>query len=458
MNDNLILKVDSYKASHFLQYPEGTTQLYSYVESRGGLYTATKFVGLQYALNQLAKGVTQEDVDYAHQLFKLHGLPFPIEGWQRIVTVHEGKIPLLIRSVREGLVIPTGNALITVTNTDPELPWLVSWFETMLLRSVWYATTVATTSAVIRDLILEYLELTSDDPLSEIDFKLHDFGARGVSSGESSAIGGFAHLTNFKGTDNVEALVFAREYYNSEMAGFSIPAAEHSTITSWGKEGELDAYRNFLNKFAKEGAVAACVSDSYDLYRAIEHLWGTELREDVIRSGATIVIRPDSGEPSEVVLKTVQLLDSRFGSTINSKGFKVLNHVRVIQGDGINYDSIANILSTLTANGYSASTVSFGMGGALLQLVNRDTQRFAYKCSAALVNNEWRDVYKDPITDPGKTSKKGRIELCLAADEYKTLRMDDDQQEHPLSVMHTVFKDGVITKQWTLDEIRELNV
>lgn len=309
---------------------------------------------------------------------------------------------------------------------------------------------------MIRELILDYLERTSDNPASEIDFKLHDFGSRGVSSYESAGLGGLAHLSNFKGTDTVAALVLARDEYGAEMAGFSIPASEHSTITSWGREGELDAYANILRRFAKPGAVVACVSDSYDLYNAVEHLWGEQLREVVIASGATVVIRPDSGTPHEVVLKTVQILDEKFGTTVNSKGYKVLNHVRVIQGDGINYDSIELILSSLLANGYSATNVTFGMGGALLQQVNRDTQRFAYKCSAALINGQWNDVYKDPITDPGKTSKKGRLELCLVADEYRTLRLSEDQTEHHLSVMHTVYENGFVTKSWTLEDIREL--
>lgn len=457
MRYNPILDTDSYKASHFLQYPEGTTHLFSYLESRGGVYDSVKFVGLQPILDQLATVVTSDDVQEAAELFKLHGVPFPIEGWQRVVDVHGGKIPLRIRAVREGTIIPNHNALVTVTNTDPELPWLVSWFETCLLR-VWYPTTVATTSCVIRDLILSYLEQTSESPDEEIGFKLHDFGSRGVSSRESAALGGFAHLTNFLGTDTVPALVLARNTYNEQIAGFSIPAAEHSTITSWGKEGELDAYRNFLTQFAKPGTIAACVSDSYDLYNAVEFLWGEELREAIIESGATLVIRPDSGVPHEVVLKTVQLLDAKFGSTVNSKGFKVLNHVRVIQGDGIDVHSIEAILSTLVGQGFSATNIAFGMGGALLQYVNRDTQRFAYKCSAALVDGEWRDVYKDPVTDPGKTSKKGRLELCDVADEYRTMRMDDSQYEHHLSVMHTVFENGEVTKRWTLNDIRELNV
>jgi nicotinamide phosphoribosyltransferase len=407
---NLILNTDSYKVSMFKQYPAGTTGVYSYIESRGGRYDRTVFFGLQAFIKEyLLSPISQADIDIADEILTAHGEPFNRAGWQYILDTHRGYLPVVIRAVPEGTVVPVSNVLATIENTDPECFWLTTWLETALLRAVWYGTTVATQSYTIKQVILDYLERTGDP--STIDFKLHDFGARGVSSLESAGIGGAAHLVNFMGTDTISGVLFAREYYNAGIAGFSIPAMEHSTVTSWGREGEADAYRNMLNQFAKPGSVLAVVSDSYDIYNAAEKLWGEELRQQVIDSGATIVIRPDSGDPVEVNRRLIEILGSKFGYTKNSKGFKVLNNVRLIQGDGINELTVRSILGAFMANGWSADNIAFGMGGALLQIVDRDTQRFAMKASAACINGEWVTVQKDPITDSGKKSKAGRVTL-----------------------------------------------
>jgi len=258
---------------------------------------------------------------------------------------------------------------------------------------------------------MKYLQLSSDNPETEILFKLHDFGARGVSSGESAGIGGAAHLINFKGSDTIEGIQVANWYYNTQMAGFSIPASEHSTITSWGKDNEEQAYSNMIKQFGGVGKVFACVSDSYDIFNACRTLWGGKLKPEVIDSGGIVVVRPDSGNPAEVVLKCLQILCGKFGHTLNKKGFKVLNNVRVIQGDGININSIREICKVITENGFSLDNVNFGMGGALLQHLNRDTLRFAMKCSAIRIGDEWQDVFKSPMGDKTKESKKGVLSL-----------------------------------------------
>lgn len=448
---NIILDVDSYKSSHWKQYPEGTTKVFSYVESRGGKYSQTLFFGLQYILSKLEETVTNEMVDEARDFFKDHGVPFNEEGWRYIANELKGKLPLRIKAVPEGFVVPTSNVLMTIENTDPKCYWLTSWMETSLLR-VWYPITVATQSFNIKKIIKGFLNETSDDPNSEILFKLHDFGSRGVSSQESASIGGAAHLVNFLGSDTVAGVYLANKHYNAKMSGFSIPASEHSSITSWGRENEVEAYRNMLKQFGKPGALVACVSDSYDLYNAVENLWGKTLKNEVINSGAMLVVRPDSGDPTETALKTVQLLDKTFGSTYNKKGYKVLNHTRVIYGDGINEESIRSILNALKSNGYSATNMAFGMGGALLQQVNRDTQRFAMKCSSATIQGNQVDVYKDPITDHGKASKKGRLDLIYLQGKFQTVNGDGNFG----SVLKVVYENGKIVKRQTLDEIRKI--
>ncbi len=456
---NIILNTDSYKVSMFKQYPAGTTGVYSYIESRGGRYDRTVFFGLQAFIKEyLIDPITQADIDIADEILTAHGEPFNRAGWEYILRVHGGKLPVVIRAVPEGTVVPVKNVLATIENTDPECYWLTTWLETALLRAIWYPTTVATQSWTIKRVILDYLEKTGDPTL--IDFKLHDFGARGVSSQESAGIGGAAHLVNFMGSDTIAGVLYAREYYNAGVSGFSIPAAEHSTITSWGREGEVDAYRNMVNQFAKPGAIVAVVSDSYDIYNAAKNLWGKALREQVVASGATVVIRPDSGDPVEVNRNLIEILGEKFGYTTNSKGFKVLNNVRLIQGDGVNELTIRSILGAFMANGWSADNIAFGMGGALLQQLDRDTQKFAMKCSSAKVNGEWIDVQKDPVTDSGKKSKKGRVSLWtnsggeFASEIAEPKYWSDKGIGGWASAMVEVYRDGELVKEVTFDEVR----
>ena len=158
-----------------------------------------------------------------------------------------------------------------------------------------------------------------------LPFRLHDFGARGTTSFEQAGIGGLAHLVNFMGTDTVSGLVFARRHYHEKMAGYSIPAAEHSTMTSWGEEHEVDAYRNMIRQFGGPGKLVAVVSDSYDLYRAVREIWGKTLKSEVLAMGGTLIVRPDSGDPTVVPIDAIDMLGESYGYTVNSKGYRVLN-------------------------------------------------------------------------------------------------------------------------------------
>lgn len=448
---NIILNSDSYKYSQWPQYPMGTEYVYSYIESRGGDYDELVFVGLQAFLRDyMTTPVTQAMVDQAAAVLKAHGEPFNREGWEYIVRSHGGRLPVEIKSVQEGSVMRLKNVLVSIVNTDPKCYWLTSFLETALLRAIWYPTTVAANSYKSKKIILEFLN-RNGDPAS-IDFKLHDFGARGVSSFESAALGGMAHLAIFKGTDTISGILAAMEFYDADVCGFSIPAMEHSTVTSWGRENEVMAYRNMLKNFAKPGALLACVSDSYDIYRACE-MWGTELKQEVIDSGAIVVIRPDSGDPVQVVNDCLKILDKHYGHVINSKGYKVLNNVRIIQGDGINHQMIRAILTVMEMNGYSADNVAFGQGGALLQQVNRDTLQFAMKCSAAMINGKWVEVYKDPITSSMKKSKKGRLMLVTGENgEFVTKNLEFGRE---VDLLKTRFLNGKLYNETTFDQIRE---
>lgn len=458
---NRILSLaDSYKCSQWLQYPPFTEIIHSYIEARGTTIKMdrTLFAGLQAFIKEyLEAPITMAEVKEAEAFCLEHGVPFNREGWIQLINDHNGFFPVSIKAVPEGTLVPTHNVLLTIENTDPDFFWVTSYIETGLLRAIWYMTTVASISREIKEICSHYLHVSADNH-DGLAFMLNDFGARGVSSLESAELGGMAHLINFMGTDNMAACLAAKRYYRAEqMPGFSIPAMEHSTVTSWGRDHEADAYENMLDKYAREGKIVALVSDSYDIFNAVEHIFGEQLREKIIKSGARVVIRPDSGNPVDVVARVVCLLDKQFGSVVNKKGFKVLNHVRVIQGDGINSDSIREILARVVLLGYSADNIVFGMGGALLQGLNRDTFKFAMKCSAAKIKGQWIDVYKDPVTDIVKKSKKGRQMLWKTPDGKL---MTDTYEGHNVPVGSTralqeVYRNGQLLLPTTFAAIRE---
>lgn len=449
---NILLLTDSYKVNHYKQYPAGTSTVYSYFESRGGDFPEVTFFGLQYYLKNYLQGqvVTQEKIEEAATLYNRHfgNEVFYREGWEYILKAYNGYLPVRIKAVPEGIATPVHNVLMTIENTDPKCWWLTNFLETLLVQ-VWYGSTVATLSKAIKQRVLDYLEETGDPSL--INFKLHDFGFRGVSSVESASVGGAAHLVNFSGSDTIAALTFIQDYYyTNDVFGFSIPAAEHSTITSWGRENETAAYRNMLRQY-DEGLIAV-VSDSYDVYNACANIWGGVLKEEVLKRKGTLVVRPDSGIPKDVVLKVIEILGEKFGYVTNEKGYKVLHpNVRVLQGDGVEYDTVEEILENLKQHGWSADNIAFGMGGGLLQKLNRDTLKFAFKCCSAIVNGEERDVFKDPITDTGKRSKRGRLKLVRENGKYKTCAFKEAGED----VLQTVFENGEIKKQYSFEKVKE---
>ncbi|MDH5442552.1 MAG: nicotinate phosphoribosyltransferase [Candidatus Nomurabacteria bacterium] len=455
---NNILLTDSYKVTHWKQLPPGTTNLYSFFESRGGRFPSTVFYGLQYYLQMYLVGqvVTKEKIAEAKEFFKLHfetDEHFNEAGWNYILEKYDGHLPVKICAVPEGMDVPTHNVLMTAEILDDEAGWLISWLTNYLetvLSMMWYPITVATQSREMKKIIKQNLEKTGDPEL--LPFKLHDFGFRGSTSVESSAVGGSAHLVNFQGTDTLSAIMLARKIYNEPMAGFSVPAAEHSTITSWERKGELKAYENMLKQFPS--GTVAIVIDSYDVYKACRDLLGKELKSEVLERDGVLVLRPDSGDPVEVLLKLFAIAGDAFGYYTNDKGYKVLNDkVRILQGDGIDYEMIIKIYNALEENLWSGDNITFGSGGGLLQKnLDRDTQKFAFKCAAIKVNNVWIDVMKDPITDPGKKSKAGRMKLIHENGTLKTVR--EEESDLP-NILVPVFENGHIVKEYTFTEIRE---
>lgn len=811
--NNIICDTDSYKDSHPDQYRPGTEAYFGYVSARLAPRSVdpiseTEFFGLQVLLNEvLSKPFTQTDIDEADEFFTEHvpDVKFPRAGFEHILKKYNGYMPVTIKAVPEGMIIPEGNVLMTIESVrDPACFWIGGWLESMILSDVWYMSTVATNSRECKKVIMKYLELSSDNPLVEIMYKLHDFGRRGVSSRQSAAHGGAAHLTNFYGSDTCVGVRCANRNYFIRMAGYSIPAcyddkteilttkgfklfkelvpedkvaqymdgdkkeiivpkglnlyvetddiynigkinfvnpikiyqdryigkmirfyslgkiakvdlivtpdhrmvirnmntgnieiiaakdvqyklrtrfiqageisnpenslstlerlkiafqadgsfpsrkdsydgslsgckpirfslvkerkidklelilkeldfeyskqadindisnfwikvpkdisfskmfdwidmekvsakwckefigeivnwdgnksndlsvsytttekynaevvqcigilagyrttistyidkrenrkilytvistmskdsregkgiqkeevdydgniycvevpsgmivvrrngivsisgnSEHGTVITWGPDSEPEVFANMLRLYGKKGKVFACVSDSYDIFYACEHIWGGILRQAVIDSGAIVVIRPDSGNPAETILRCLKILDEKFGSVINKKGYKVLNHVRLIQGDGINIDTIREICRKVVSAGFSIDCVNFGMGGALLQHLNRDTLRFIMKCSATMVNGIWIDASKNPVGDPSKKSMAGRISLYRIRNGHGTdsklvtMRQETAAELMLLDeVLRPVYINGRLLNQSTFDEVRQ---
>lgn len=452
LKTNLILMTDSYKLSHFAAYPKEVRGMFSYIEARSKGDIMVPF-GLQLFIKKyLTTPITLADVDEAEAFAKAHGEPFNRAGWEKVVNVHNGYLPLTIRAVPEGTRVPSGNAIVTVECTDPDLPWLASYIETALLRAVWYGTTIATNDYKNWRAIRRFALETSDTE-DLVPFTLHDFGGRGVSSGESAEVAGAAHLVYFMGSDTIEGVRAANHYYNSPMSAFSVPATEHSIQCSYGQMNQREYLETVIDQYAKPGAIVSIVIDGYDTFREAQTL--CSFKEKIIASGGRIVFRPDSGDPLEIIPRLLQMQEMAFGATINTKGFKVINNVGIIQGDGVDHDSMVAILEKITSLGYSASNIVFGSGGGLLQKVNRDTYKFAMKASAVLVGKKWVDIFKDPVTDPGKKSKSGRLSLFKSTmtSELMTLPMGETSSEW-VDQMVVVYKNGELVTETTLDEVR----
>lgn len=464
--ENILLLADAYKYSHYKLYYPGTTKIYSYLESRGGQFDQTVFFGLQYFLKYYLEGqvITKEKIDAAAELLpQVFGRTdvFDRSRFDYILEKHGGHLPIRIKAIAEGTSVPVNNVLMTIENTDPQCFWLSNFLETLLMQ-VWYPCTVATLSREVKNIIESYYDETASEAARKgLDFVLNDFGFRGVSSVESAALGGAAHLVSFKGSDTIMGSVMAKRYYNAQQVyGLSIPATEHSVCTLLGKEGELEVFKHVLRTYPT--GVVACVSDSYDIFRACSQYWGEELKQMVLSRDGVLVIRPDSGDPVFTLLRVFDILFEKFGYTINEKGFKTLPpQVRVIQGDGVNIQTIRLIYGALQVNGISAENLVLGMGGALLQKVDRDTQKFAFKCSYAEVNGKGVDVQKNPVeldahgdlVTSFKKSKAGQLKLISTDSGYTTVRKEEQPGQKDELV--TVFENGKIVNEISFEQVRE---
>jgi nicotinamide phosphoribosyltransferase len=471
---NLVLAVDSYKLSHSFAYPKNVCGMFSYIEARTQGEDIMIPFGRQALLQRyLSVPINQDDIDEAEMFAAAHGDPFNRQVWQHILHVYHGFMPLVIRGVPEGTPVRSSNAMTTIMCTDEfvsdNIFWLCSYFETLLVRGEWYPTAVATSDYKILKEIEHFYEVTGADK-GMIPYSLHDFGGRGVTCHEQAQIGGAAHLVSFQGSDNIEGTMYANYWYREGMSSYSVPATEHSVQCAFSngkaatRESELHYLKNTIESLGKRGGIVSIVIDGYDVYRAAEILC-TELKDLIIDSGCKVVFRPDSGDMLEVVPRILRLQAATFGYTKTPKGFYKVNHVGVLQGDGVDSLAIKTLLGKVVFGmNFSADNVIFGSGGALLQKLNRDTYKVAQKASAILIRDEatskctWVGIAKDPITDPGKKSKEGVLSLMRSrvTGEQVTIRLDlgpvSDEFE---DMMVDIYDHGNFYNETSLGEIRQ---
>jgi len=463
---NNINDTDSYKFSHYLLYPDDMEYMESYFESRGGEFDECTLFGMQYICHKyLSKKITLEDISEIERDALAHGEPFNLAGWLHILDKYDGNLPVTIRGIPEGMIVPVKNAILVVRSPrDKRCAWITNWIETLLTR-VWYPSVVAIGSREVKKVWLHYLQLSSDDPAAEISFKHHDFGGRGVTCQEQAMLGGGAHLMSFLGSDTMAGIKWVNHYYDCLMSGFSIPATEHSTMTIRGEENEEETVVTWVTKTLVERQVptgmpklSACVGDSWNMFRFTRMVCQPRIRELVKGSGGTLIVRPDSGDPVTTLQKIFDIFEECLPEgeiTVNRKGYKVLpDYFRIIWGDGINRRSMKKILQTVVDYGWSVSNIALGSGGGLLMDFNRDTQKHAFKCCAAWVGGRLVRVSKNPITDPGKRSKEGRLDLIRTENGFETVILDDGVDVHPNSVYVTYFDIGDICYNTTADEVR----
>jgi nicotinamide phosphoribosyltransferase len=458
---SLICMTDSYAFSHPELYRPGIQAMSSYGSPRVRGNRHIVPFGMQMFLKKyFTQRVTMEDIDAAERFTEGHfgRKMLAREGWEHIVREYGGYIPLTIRSVPEGMVIPSELPLYSVTSFDPKVAWMSSAVEMMLIRAIWYPTSVATRDYSFKSMLRRFYQKTMPD-ISGLNFALHDFGGRGVTSSEQAQIGGAAHLVNFMGSDTVEGILAANFYYRSPMSAFSVPATQHSVECSFGgsRDGARAYLRHVLTTMAKPGTTVSIVIDGYDTYREAELLC-TEFQDMIVNSGAKVVFRPDSGDMLEVVPRLLALQARAFGSKINSLGYWTINNVGVIQGDGVDEPIAEKLMRSVTESGLTADSVIFGSGGNLLQKMDRDTFKFAQKGSAIYVEGRWQGIAKKPATDASKSSLEGVMTTAVSTltNEY----MAADLSRGPLSpdvrdVHQLVYQNGKLYNETTMDEVRQ---
>lgn len=492
---NPMIATDSYKLGHKSMYPEGTTMVYSNMTPRSGkilkrIVPASvyddKFVffGLQGLIKHYM-GLWKEnffDKPLSEAVYHFTNTVLPFIGATRldvegVVSLHKlGYLPLEIKSLSEGSVIPFKIPVFTVKNTLPEFYWLTNYTETYFSNEFWKPSTTATIARYYRKLLEKYAVETGC-PLEFVDFQAHDFSCRGMSGMYDSATSGAGHLVYFKGSDTLVATDFIKYAYkpvnDQELIGCSVPATEHSVMTSEGLDGEFKLFKRIITEVVPNGIVSL-VSDSFDFWKVITE-YTVELKQEILDRGedpitglSKTVFRPDSGDPVKIVCgdpdgKTeaerkgaIECLWDVFGGEVNSQGYKVLHSkVGLIYGDSITLERCEAILQGLKRKGFCTSCIVFGVGSFTYQYLTRDTCGLAVKATYREECDKGFNIFKDPKTDDGtKKSAKGLLMVVEEGFDYKLIDEVTPSQEK-VSDLEVVFYNGTLFKNQSIDRIRQ---
>lgn len=457
--NNILTTADLYKYGHWRQYPEGTNKIYSYFTARGSRIkdvNKVKFFGLRYYLEEyLDRCIFWDHIeDYKDYVGKSLGESAVTEKILKDLYKLEssGALPLEIKALPEMEDYPLQLPLFTITNTDPDYFWLVNFVETLLMR-VWYPTTIATISAQLRKTSEWFASKTCDNN-AHCPYQFHDFSSRSLHSEEAAGLSGAAHLLNFDGTDSMSGIVLLDKYYKMRR-GSSVSATEHSVMAMYGEDGEFGCFNRLLDLYPE--GILSVVSDTYSYWRTLTDIL-PRLKDRIMARNGTFVVRPDSGNPLEVIIGdkdapegsperkgSLQLLWETFGGTTNSKGYKVLDpHIGLIYGDGISPEMGRSILEHMAWNHWASSNIVFGVGGFTYGYgVSRDTFSFAQKATYGEVNGIGRNIFKDPKTDSKKKSAKGLLYVGRRDDGEYFFEQEVTPACEKEGLLRTVYKDGV---------------
>lgn len=469
---------DFYKTDHRRQYPEGTTKVYSNFTARisrlanvdkvvvfGIQYFVRDFLGRRFEESFFKQDRKEVITKYQRRMDTSLG-PGAVTT-EHLEALHElGYLPIEVKALPEGSVVPLKIPILTITNTHPDFAWLPNFLETILSNALWHPLTSATIAFEYRKILEAYAKLTSDMP-EFVQWQGHDFSMRGQTSFESSLVSGGAHLTSFKGSDTIPAIDWLEHFYYAnadvELIAGSVPATEHSVMCLGGKETEAETYRRLITEVYAKGIVSI-VSDTWDYWEVL-NTTVRNLKDVIMAREGKVVIRPDSGDPVKIICGdmlaqqvlpnkgTMQILWDIFGGTVNSKGYKQLHpSIGMIYGDSITIDRCKEICARLEAMGFASTNIVFGIGSYTYQYVTRDTLGFAMKATYGEVKGEPKEIFKDPFTDGGvKKSAKGllRVNEDFTLDECVTPEQEKE------GMLKTVFLDGKQTVFVDLAKIRE---
>lgn len=480
-----ILLKDGYKVGHKFQYPEGTTLVYSNLtprKSRNENLNEVMFFGLQYFIKEYLIrqfeesffNLPKEEVLKAYARRMDNYLGKDSISYEHIAALHDlGYLPLEIKALPEGTLVPMKVPVFTIKNTLPEFFWLTNMLETLMSTITWKPCTSATTAFQYLKTFTRFANETVGDDHSFIPWQGHDFSFRGMSGIEDAVMSGAGHLLSFAGTDTIPAIDFLEEYYNAdctkELIGGSVPATEHSVMCMGTQDDEICTFQRLITEIYPSGIVSI-VSDTWDFWQVITGFL-PELKDKILARDGKVVIRPDSGDPVKIIVGdedavpgspeykgAITCMWETFGGTITQQGYKLLDgHIGLIYGDSITTERQTAILEGLKRKGFASYNVVLGIGSYTYEYVTRDTFGFAMKATYGEVNGAGRDIFKDPKTDDGtKKSAKGLMQV-YRNESTGNLELKDQcsWEEEAEGELKTVFKDGKLLKDWTLSEVRE---